>query len=155
MSRRGRCILFAVLSLGIICFIFGNSLQGSENSNALSRDAAGLLAKLLAPFGITPSEAFHKFVRKLAHFTEFGALGVCLSGLSVNVIWPRRGLRGVAPMGLSALVAAADETIQMFTGRTAMVKDVLLDCTGAAAGICLTLLCCCLAARRAYHRGGQ
>ena len=38
------------------------------------------------------------------------------------------------------LAAAIDETIQIFTGRGAQIKDVLLDFTGALTGILFTAL---------------
>ena len=73
-------IIFAVLAALIAAFIFSNSLQPPDESN--SRSMA--LARWLYGFPLfrnwMAEDAFHRFIRKLAHFTEFGALGLSLGG---------------------------------------------------------------------------
>ena len=92
------------------------------------------LAPLLNPFGWIPENLFHRFIRKLAHFVEFGALGVCMSGVSLNMKWQGKK-RWVAPALGSLIAAIIDETIQRFTGRASMVKDGLIDFSGAVCGV--------------------
>lgn len=139
MQRKHRYVLFLILSLFLVCFIFSNSLRNGPESNAQSGRVAQWLQPILNPFGRIPEDAFHKIVRKLAHFTEFAALGVCLFGWACNL--SKQPQRPWLLAGMCALmVAVTDETIQLFTGRTAMLRDVLLDATGAAFGILFTAL---------------
>lgn len=73
-----------------------------------------------------------RFIRKLAHFTEFALLGAELFGLFERY-----------PLSVAhALFAAvADESLQIISGRSAEVKDVLLDFAGSLVG---AALCLCL-----------
>lgn len=137
MMRRLRCTVFLILSFLLVCFIFNNSLRSGPESNVQSGRVAQWLQPILNPFGRIPGDTFHIIVRKLAHFTEFAALGVCLFGWACNL--PRQRKKTWQLAGMCALmVAVIDETIQLFTGRTAMLRDVLLDATGAAFGILFT-----------------
>ena len=78
-------------------------------------------------------------LRKLAHFGEFALLGLELAGLFF--LNRGRSFKSVCLSALCALAAAsADETIQLFSGRAAMLKDVLLDFSGALTGILIAIL---------------
>ena len=132
-ARKKQLQLFLRMMLIVtLCFIWGNSLLSRSESAAISQ---GLTAWLQS-IGIPVTD---HFVRKLAHFCEFGLLGCELTLL----FWLRYGLR-LRELCLSALAAflaaAIDETIQIFTGRGAQIKDVLLDFTGALTGILFTAL---------------
>ena len=132
-ERKTQIQLFLRLALVVtLCFIWGNSLLSRDESAAISQ---GLTAWLRS-IGIPVTD---HFVRKLAHFCEFGLLGCELTLL----FWLRYGLR-LRELCLSALAAflaaAIDETIQIFTGRGAQIKDVPLDFTGALTGILFTAL---------------
>ena len=121
----------------MVFFIFSNSFQSSEVSNAASGWVADLLRPLLNPRGRLPDDLYHKLVRKLAHFTEFGLLGFWLGGIAANVDWKRKWLYGA---GAAVLIACADEIIQSFTGRTNSIKDVCIDGAGAICGIAVMAL---------------
>lgn len=134
-KRRG--IFFAVLATLIVCFIFHNSLQGSEISNGRSGLVAAFLKGLLDPADRFEEESFHKFIRKAAHFIEFAGLGLCLGGMAADLgRWQNRVYRSF-PVLLALLTAVCDEFIQQFTGRTSAVKDVVLDFSGALSGMLL------------------
>lgn len=137
MARKIRAAVFFLLAVGIWIFIFSNSAQSGPESNALSGRVAEFLRPLLNPNGWIEEELYLKLVRKLAHFAEFGALGVCLSGAAVNL-----DFRWLWPLGLSVLTACADETLQSFTGRTESIKDVILDSAGAACGVLFVYILC-------------
>lgn len=146
MWRKGRCILFAVLSLAVICFIFHNSFQSAEISEDRSSYVMTNLAPVLNPVGAIRENVFHKIVRKLAHFAEFFALGLCLSGWSIN---RKEHKRWWLPAGAAAvLVACADETIRRFTGRHCALRDVLIDCGGALFGLMAVGVLCWMAGRK-------
>ena len=73
-------------------------------------------------------------IRKLAHLTEFTALGMVLTGLTG---------RGLPALLLGAAAGAVDECLQLFSpGRSAQVSDVLLDTLGVFVGILAVQLLC-------------
>lgn len=147
MKRKHKHILFGILSLLVLSFIFGNSLQGGEASNTRSEGVAELLQPILDPHSRIPIERFHIFIRKLAHFTEFSVLGLCLTGAALNTLWTRKKQRRMSLYG-GLLAAIADETIQQFTGRTCALKDVAIDfggvLFGAALAVCMVRIWKCI-----------
>ena len=132
-ARKKQLQLFLRMMLIVtLCFIWGNSLLSRSESAAISQ---GLTAWLRS-IGIPVTD---HFVRKLAHFCEFGLLGCELTLL----FWlkSRLRLRELCLSALAAFLAASiDETIQIFSSRGAQIKDVLLDFTGALTGILFTAL---------------
>lgn len=135
-----RVILFGALTLAILSFIFGNSGLPREESAAVSSRLVQWLKPIFDPHDRIAEDVFHHYVRKLAHFTEFGALGFCLMGLSEQFMWCKKTWCIAAPTLLSGIAAATDETIQFFSPeRGPGIKDVLLDCFGALCGIACML----------------
>lgn len=130
-GRKAQLRLFLRLALVVtLCFIWGNSLLGKEESAALS----GGITAWLRSIGLPVSD---HFVRKTGHFCEFGLLGCELTLL----FWLRGGLslQNLCNSAFPALLAAVtDETIQIFSGRGSQVQDVVLDFAGAVTGILLT-----------------
>lgn len=139
MSKKA--IVFAVFVILILCFIWGQSLLPHDASDGESRGIVAWLKPLLDPNDRIDGETFHHYLRKTAHFTEFAALGFCMSGFCWNLTWKKPALRLPASFGSCVLAACVDETIQVFNpGRGPGVKDVLLDSCGAAFGILVFLL---------------
>jgi len=132
MARKIRFLIFFLLWLFVVSFIFYNSFQSGEASNAASGWVADFLRPILNPRGRLDEDTFHALIRKLAHFVEFGALGVCLGGMAANALVRRRWLYAAVA---AAATAFADESIQYFTGRYNSIKDVGIDCSGAACGL--------------------
>lgn len=96
-------------------------------------------------------QKIHFYVRKLAHFTEYFLLAVTIAvPLYLN------GMRGVRLILATAILccgtAGSDEMHQYFVeGRSASVRDVLIDCCGALSGIMAVRLigaCCRMALKR-------
>lgn len=134
-------MIFAALSLALICFIFSNSLQSRSESSARSSVVAEALKPILDPNDKVGDDAFHNFVRKAAHFAEFAALGFSLMGFADCLAWKGRRWRLLTPPAASLLIAATDETIQIFSQlRGPGIKDVLLDFCGAVCGAACMLL---------------
>ena len=153
INRRQRAVwLYAGLSLLIIGFIFYNSLQNGPDSNAASSRVMLLLKPILDPWDRVPEDVFHRSVRKLAHFTEFCALGLSLSALAGRLIWKKPPMTYYAPAILALAVALTDEFIQRFTGRTSSLKDVAIDFAGALTGIVLVTV---IRIRRARRKARQ
>ena len=127
-------VLSVLLTLG---FIFGNSCLPQEESAELSGDVLSFLQRI---FGT--ESAFAKFlstyVRKLAHFTEFGLLALeAFLFTRVRQLPLHKSVFFLLPFGF--LVAATDETLQIFTSRGASFVDVLIDFCGF---LTVTLLTC-------------
>ena len=117
-----------------LIFIWGNSLLPGEVSGAFSDWVKGILEAFFAQGTEKPTSG--GLLRKLAHFTEFTALGMLLC-------W-RFGMGGKTwkPAFLCGAAAACiDETIQMFVpDRGPGIRDVCIDSLGVLTGIVLVLL---------------
>lgn len=84
-------------------------------------------------------------LRKAAHFSEYGLLGVefsLLLGLQHDKngknLQCGRNLLDFPLIGM--LCAVTDETIQIFSGRGSLVSDVWIDTAGFSTGFFLTVL---------------
>lgn len=144
----GRRVLWMLLVL-LLGFIWGHSLQ---NGTASQAESQSVLHLALARWGNLPGMGWLNFytIRKLAHLTEFAALGMVLSGLAG--LYGKRSLFLVLCWG--ACVGAVDEGIQLFSpGRSAQVSDVLLDTCGVLAGaLVLRLVCWLVRGKRTKER---
>lgn len=142
-----RIVLCVVLGLAIIAnmvMIFIFSTENREDSGDRSQNVTQIVVETIVKDYETMSppeqeakvEEFHPLIRKLAHFCEFGLLGV-LTAAFVNALGKgRKWLWWVIPMGFCLLYAISDEVHQMFTERGPAVTDVLIDFGGSIVGIC-------------------
>lgn len=126
-----------------LAFIWGNSLLPGEISGAISdfvRDAlTGLLNLLFGPRPERPPGG-GGLLRKLAHFTEFACLGMCLSWL-FRMLQSKTYAHFLFPLLAGICVAAIDETIQIFVPlRGPAIKDVGIDTAGVILGIVIIAL---------------
>ena len=119
----------------LLCFIWGNSLLPGSVSGQISDWVKNLLAALL-PGEVPGVTSGGGLLRKIAHFSEFAALGFCLC-------W-RFGMlekRKILALAYSFGTACLDETIQLFVpDRGPAIRDVAIDTCGAAVGIAALLL---------------
>ena len=153
MARKRILILCLILNL---LFIWGNSLLRREVSARLSDRVMDVMNAAAEKLGLGPDFfTFHTdedgdgepdrtslLVRKLAHITEFACLGALLRLLTDE----REGAAALSAL-YAAGTAASDEALQLLSHRGAQLRDVLLDCAGAALGIFL------VAAVRRARRG--
>lgn len=129
-----RLRLCRAMIAALLTFIWGNSLLPGEVSGAFS-DWVKLLLDSLIP-GDMGGGSGSGLLRKLAHFTEFAALGMCLAWLHGML-----GKGKIRPFCWGVLAAAADETIQCFVpDRGPGIKDVCIDTAGVLTGIILLWL---------------
>ena len=127
-KRLRLCITLLICNL---VFIWGNSLLPGEISGAFSDWVKSILARLFT--GDSNAPAGGGLLRKIAHFSEFTALGLCLGGL--HGMLQKGRLR---PFLWGAAAAAVDETIQRFVpDRGPSLKDVCIDSAGVLTGIIL------------------
>ncbi len=141
MKSKIAVAVFALCTLLLLTFIWGQSALPRSASLQESSALTSLLKPLLDPHNRIPYAVFHRGVRKAAHFTEFAALGFCVTGLLSARCRSGKLPPTVLSLLFCLLVAAADETIQVFSeGRGAMLRDVLLDFSGALCGFAVMLL---------------
>ena len=135
IRKRWNIVLVLLLAL-TLAFIWGNSLLPRTESQEISR---GLLAELCAALetvGLHLDPQNDHWLRKLAHFGEFGLLGAELCTLLfLNRRARPQGFVNCAFAGLA--VAVTDEALQLISHRGSQVQDVLLDFAGFLAGFLL------------------
>ncbi|MCR5722936.1 MAG: VanZ family protein [Lachnospiraceae bacterium] len=136
-----KCIPMVLVMVGIFVF---SCMPGEESGNT-SRGFLMTLAHIVE--GITHKdfttesiEAWHHFIRKGAHFTEYAVLGMTV----VFAFWEKlKKAKKIIPvaLGICAFYAATDEFHQHFVpNRVGSVSDVLLDSVGALTGTVIFLL---------------
>ena len=132
MKRTDRRLRLCITLLACnLIFIWGNSLLPGEVSGAFSDWVKSLLMRLFSGQAQVPVGG--GLLRKIAHFTEFAALGMCLAWLCGML-----GKGRMQPFLWGVLAAAVDETIQCFVpGRGPGIRDVCIDSAGVLAGIIL------------------
>lgn len=123
--------IWLLLAVIVTCIIWYNSSMAVDESAKLS----GMLATVLQAIGNALDITFHwdveHTIRKIAHFCEFAFLCwiVCHTFDEFGV--GHKMATGYI-LFICLFVAVVDEYIQLFApGRGSMVKDVLLDFSGA------------------------
>ena len=146
-ARKCWNIILGLLVLLTLAFIWGNSLLPRTESQEISR---GLLAELCAALehvGMHLDPQNDHWLRKLAHFGEFGLLGAELGLLlCLNRRQSVQGFVNCAFAGLA--VAVTDEALQLISNRGSQVQDVLLDFAGFLTGLLLCGLLCGIIGRK-------
>lgn len=139
-------IVAVLINMAIIYFF---SEESMEESGDRSTGIVRVLMRILYPNydELRWSERMeimantHRLVRKLAHFAEFGLLGLLSAWLVAYVNrrkkWIRAWLEWLIPIVFCLLYAISDEVHQIFSNRGASAKDVVIDFAGAVTGILL------------------
>lgn len=126
-ARRTLAVLFWLLSVACAVCIFWLSGRDGTDSELMSNEMRGFLAKLL---GSLPGSFM---VRKGAHFLEYTALAFFVS--SALFLTARRFMPTVSLIA-SVLYCVSDEIHQYFVpGRACRIFDVGVDTLGALTGI--------------------
>lgn len=139
MKRNWYKYLFIIITFFVIGFIWWNSSKNGEESSGISQGVLYEIMQIFARIGISTDITEH-VIRKLAHFTEFTALGILLS---IDTVLFLKNMKQYVwiPLFIGLLVALIDETIQLFPiGRSSSVKDVWIDFSGVIFGTILLLV---------------
>ena len=124
--------MYVCLVVLTLAFIWGNSLVPGDVSGEISGGIFEMVAGLFVLFG----DKGQLVLRKLAHLSEFTALGFFLTGLWRNL---KRRERLTPPLLLGLAAACLDETIQIFSpGRGSSLIDVWIDFGGVYIGFLLS-----------------
>lgn len=142
-----RKVLYTLLIL-TLGFIWGHSCMPVSASQAESWWVTDLLTPFLEPILGIGNVTDH-FVRKLAHFSEYAALG-----LELGLLLPHGGKGRLHASVFGLLCAFLDESIQLVVGRGDQIIDVWLDFSGVVFGVLFASVCFRLAKRRPKTNGG-
>ena len=120
-------VVFWLLCIAVLYVIFMFSSATGEESEEVSQN---LLSKIIEFIG---NFITHNTLRKLAHFSEFAALGFCFSG-AIHYTFGKK--KFYLPLIPSFVYAVSDEIHQYFVPeRACRVFDILVDTCGIATGI--------------------
>ena len=145
-------IILGLLVLLTLAFIWGNSLVNRTESQELSRSLLAEICAALENVGLYIDPENDHWLRKLAHFGEFGLLGAELCALLfLNRRARFQGFVNCAFAGLTA--AVTDEALQLVSNRGSQVQDVLLDFAGFLTGLLLCGLICRITGRKRRKTG--
>ncbi len=134
-KRRIVSFIAVIVWMSLLFFL---SHQPATESGALSKGITQMVVSFLE--WIFPSlevniEFFHSFVRKAAHFMGYFVLGLLVIH-AVNRTGVRKDRRMLIALLICVAYAIFDEIHQLFVpGRAGQVADVIIDSTGALAGI--------------------
>lgn len=137
LKKRSLWLLSVMVSIAVTALIIYFSSQPSVESHELSNGlAACILAQLREIFPNVTLNGLDFFLRKMAHFSLYFVLGCSLTG-----VFSRQGKLPPVLLAIfaGACFAASDELHQMFSdGRSASIRDVMLDTCGVAVGSLLS-----------------
>lgn len=153
MKRRKtqiKTILVVLLLALLLAFIWLHSMMPAEDSAEESQRVGQFLTPFLELL-VGEGNVTDHLVRKLAHFCEYGALGI-LAGALLLVKKESGIFRWSYALLCALAVAVIDESIQLLAdGRGAQVQDVLLDTAGSLTGL-LTVWLIAVLVRWLRHR---
>lgn len=135
-----KVLVFGLIVLLITGFIWGNSIKTIEQSKDQSTPVAETIQPVVDPQQKIPKPVFHELTRKMAHVTEFFALGLSVAGFAIS-LGAYLGKRLISmPILIVLSTAVLDEYIQYFAKRGSLVTDVVLDFSGAMVALLLVWL---------------
>lgn len=121
-------LLLIFLIVATLIFIFVNSLKSKEQSAEDSAAVSGILSTIFPPetdFGAFVAE----YIRKIAHFTEYGLLGIEVA-IYVCYYSKKRLMSALRFSTLPFFVGFIDETLQYISDRGPAISDVWIDIGG-------------------------
>jgi len=141
-----RIISFSV-SAAIMLIIFKFSSQDGTASSSLSLRVTKIFARIFfSGYNSFPEQTqllfaneLHGFIRKLAHFSIYAALGASLF-ISVGLAVKRLARHIPITVLICAVYAVSDEIHQLFVSKRAgSIADVFIDVSGSVCGIIAAL----------------
>ena len=139
MSKKKIIILRIILILLIVVWmnlVFGFSAQDSNESSGLSQMIASWLSD-----DINNQKLIEPYIRKIAHFSEYGLGGILFFSLfSTFNIKERKIIVFAILLGIG--YAITDEIHQLYVpGRAGKITDVYIDSLGVITGVLFMKLC--------------
>ena len=158
------CVILGICILANMILIYSFSAEDKSSSGNRSHGVTEVVVEVIVPEypTMTPEkqtetiEKFHPPIRKIAHFCEFGLLGMLSAAFMCSLGKGKKWLWWVIPAVFCFLYAISDEVHQIFTERGPAVTDVLIDFSGSITGIVginlIILLAVCLHQKRKEKR---
>ncbi len=146
MNKRRICgaIFFWIMTAAVMAIIFLFSCEDGEESKEVSENLLGLIIEHLGNI------VSHNVLRKIAHFTEYTALGFFMCG-AIHFSFEKK--RFYVPLIPCALYAVSDEIHQYFVPeRACRIFDVFIDTCGSLTGILIFLLIALILTKRKRSR---
>lgn len=124
-------IVLLVLMLATLVYIFSNSMVPAEESAAQS-DTVRDTADKIIPDSVPAKPTILDNIRKLAHFVEFGILGIEVA--IYVVFYEKKRLYISLPVSYAVpfIFGFVDESIQVLSSRGPEITDVWIDALGFA-----------------------
>ncbi len=124
----GRIALIIAI-IATIIFVFYNSCLSKEESSQQS-NAVGEIIGVILPDDTDFKVFLLDNIRKIAHFTEYGLLGIEIA--IYILIYERKRWKMFTPLSLLVpfLVGFMDESIQILSERGPSITDVWIDIGG-------------------------
>lgn len=130
-------VILLVFVIGVTSFILYNSSKSPEASYKDSDPVAEIVKPIVDKNNDKPKYKIDYIVRKAAHTAEYLALGFSVAALAVFVAEAyKKRLFGYMFFYVLS-VGVLDEYIQLYSGRTSGVKDVIIDFVGGLLGIAI------------------
>ena len=137
-------ILLIIAIIGTVAFIFINSTLPPEASTVESDTVKEIIVEML-PDDSQAEHFVENYIRKIAHFTEYGLLGIEIA--IYLAAFTKRRIRVLLLATLTPLfVGFTDETIQRFSSRGPSIDDVWIDIGGFVFFYSIALAVCFLVA---------
>lgn len=134
--RIAAAVLFWIFTAAVMYVIFLFSSETGEESKELSENILTIIISRLGEI------VTHNVLRKIAHFTEYAALGFFLCGALYFTFGVNKLYIALIPC---ALYAVSDEVHQYFVPeRACRIFDVFIDSCGSSVGIIIFLLILCI-----------
>ena len=133
-------LLLLISTAATLVFIFSNSAKSQAESNAQSSSIKDMIEQVVSKDSELGSWILDN-LRKIAHFTEYGLLGIEVSLFVFLISKERKKTYKRLAMSLmfSLCVAFVDETVQIFSKRGPSVSDMWIDVGGFFAYALFTL----------------
>lgn len=128
LIRKIVLILLLLFVLATVIFIFANSLRSPEESTSDSDSFGDFVATIIPP-ETELGDFVLEYIRKIAHFSEYGLLGIEIA--LIIVLYLKRPWR-YALISLPSVIALAvvDESLQYISERGPSISDVWIDFGG-------------------------
>lgn len=132
VKRKIGAVVFWLLTVAVAIIIFMFSSENGKESQEVSESFLSVIIEYLGNI------VSHNVLRKIAHFSEYAALGFCVCG-AIRFTFDKN--KFYIPFIPCILYAASDEIHQYFVPeRACRVFDVFVDSCGSALGILIFLL---------------
>ena len=148
MKTNTKRIIFSILIILNCLTIFYFSNQIADNSSKQSSTIVEIISNIIPCIKnmeeeqktILKEEILTPIVRKSAYFSIYAMLGLLTTNFMLTIENKKMSKRAIFALIFCMLYAITDEFHQKFIpGRSAELRDVLIDTSGAMLGILLTI----------------